>query len=107
MSTRGERIKKLRRDMNWTQDQMADAVGVSRGAISQWENDMVDYIKPQNLFKLARVTRCNPEWLFTGEGEQYIGDQGLSPEIVDMVRTMATLSSSDQATIQTLVNSLA
>ncbi len=33
----GERIKALRRSRGWTQDQLAQATGVSRSAVAQWE----------------------------------------------------------------------
>ena len=33
----GERIKTLRRSRGWTQDQLAQATGVSRSAVAQWE----------------------------------------------------------------------
>ncbi len=33
----GERVKSLRRSRGWTQDQLAQATGVSRSAVAQWE----------------------------------------------------------------------
>lgn len=35
----GEQIKKLRSDRNITQQEMADALGISRQAVSHWENN--------------------------------------------------------------------
>ena len=35
----GEQIKKLRKQKNLTQEQMASQLGISRQAVSNWEND--------------------------------------------------------------------
>ena len=35
----GEQIKKLRKDRNMTQQDMAEKLGISRQAVSNWEND--------------------------------------------------------------------
>ncbi len=35
----GEQIKRIRAEKNLTQQQMADAIGVTRQAVSNWEND--------------------------------------------------------------------
>ena len=36
----GERISELRKAKNLSQGQLADAVGISRQAVSKWENDL-------------------------------------------------------------------
>lgn len=35
--TLGEKLSKLRKENNYTQEQLADVLGVSRQAISKWE----------------------------------------------------------------------
>ena len=35
----GEQIKRIRKDLVLTQEQMADKLGVSRQAVSNWENN--------------------------------------------------------------------
>ena len=37
--TFGEKIKKLRMENNWTQEQFAEMMGVSAQAVSRWETD--------------------------------------------------------------------
>ena len=38
--TLGEKIKKLRLENSWTQEQFAEMLGVSAQAVSRWENDL-------------------------------------------------------------------
>lgn len=40
MTTLGNRIAQLRRDKNLTQEELANALGVSAQAVSKWENDV-------------------------------------------------------------------
>ena len=38
--TLGEKIAKQRKELNYTQEQLADILGVSRQSISKWESDI-------------------------------------------------------------------
>lgn len=38
--TLGEKLSKLRKENNYTQEQLADVFGVSRQAISKWESTL-------------------------------------------------------------------
>jgi transcriptional regulator with XRE-family HTH domain len=38
--TLGNKISKLRKENNYTQEQLADVLGVSRQSISKWESDV-------------------------------------------------------------------
>ncbi len=38
--TIGEKIAKLRKENNYTQEQLADLLGVSRQSISKWESEV-------------------------------------------------------------------
>lgn len=61
----GERITELRKAQNISQGQLAEALDVSRQAVSKWENDQTspDSIK---LIKLAEVLDTDIEYLTTG-----------------------------------------
>lgn len=68
-----ERIKKSRIEKGYSQDKLAEIVGVSRGACSQWENGQsVPSVK--NLAILARKLGVRFEWLSTGRGRRYYDD---------------------------------
>lgn len=61
----GERILELRKEQKMSQTQLADAMEVSRQAISKWENDQAtpDAIR---MIKLAEVLDTDIEYLSTG-----------------------------------------
>lgn len=61
----GERIAELRKQQNISQVQLAKALGVSRQAVSKWENDQTapDTI---NLIRLADLLVTDTEYLATG-----------------------------------------
>ena len=61
----GERIVQLRKEQNISQGQLADALDVTRQAVSKWENDLSapDTIK---LIQLADLLDTDVEYLATG-----------------------------------------
>lgn len=61
----GERISELRKTRNVSQLQIANALGISRQAVSKWENDqsIPDML---NLVKLADLLDTDTEYLATG-----------------------------------------
>ena len=66
----GERIAELRKKQEMSQGQLADAMGVSRQAVSKWENDQTspDTIR---LIQLADVLDSDVEYLATGRTMVY------------------------------------
>ena len=66
----GERVTELRKVRNISQGQLADALEVSRQAVSKWENDQTspDTLK---LIKLAEVLNTEVEYLATGRKPVY------------------------------------
>lgn len=66
----GERITELRQASNISQQQLSKALGISRQAVSKWENDQTspDTI---NLIRLADVLNTEVEYLATGKKPAY------------------------------------
>ena len=66
----GERIVQLRSQKNMSQGQLAQSLGVSRQAISKWENDQSspDTI---HLIKLSDILDTEVEYLATGQKPVY------------------------------------
>lgn len=61
----GERIMELRKTAKLSQGQLAKDVGVSRQAVSKWENDQA-YPDTGKLILLAEVLNTHVEYLATG-----------------------------------------
>jgi transcriptional regulator with XRE-family HTH domain len=63
------RIDLIRRQQNWTQEQMAEALQISQPAISKY---LKNRIPPADiLLKLARAGNTTIEWLLTGQKNYY------------------------------------
>lgn len=67
MESTGERIKRVRKSAALTQVQFAKQLGVSRGAVANWERD--EGVKLDNLKKIAERFECSVEWLSSGNSE--------------------------------------
>ena len=64
--TLGKRISTLRRDKKLSQESMAEILGVSRQAVSKWENDLASP-DTENLIALAGLLEVDVEFLATGQ----------------------------------------
>ncbi|WP_103035749.1 XRE family transcriptional regulator [Castellaniella caeni] len=51
-----------------TQKDMADVVGVSTSAVSQWVKGDTKSLSSENLLKVAKFLNVTPEWLLDGKG---------------------------------------
>ncbi len=66
--TTGEKLAKLRKQNNYTQEQLAELLGVSRQAISKWESDSA-YPETEKLIKLSRLYDCSLDYLLKDEAQ--------------------------------------
>ncbi len=64
--TLGEKITKLRKENNYTQEQLADILGVSRQSVSKWESDIA-HPETDKLIKLGKLFKCSMDYLLNGE----------------------------------------
>ena len=60
--TFGDKLSALRREQNYTQEQLADILGVSRQAISKWESNTT-YPETEKLLKLGDLYNCSMDYL--------------------------------------------
>jgi transcriptional regulator with XRE-family HTH domain len=75
----GARIRTTREDQGWTQDQLAEAVGVSRSAVAQWETGRAGQVTG-NLTRVAAALGVGAEYLMYGQdklaaGRAFHGDE--------------------------------
>lgn len=66
--TLGDKLSRLRKENNYTQEQLADILGVSRQAISKWESD-VSYPETEKLIQLSDIYHCSLDYLLRDEME--------------------------------------
>lgn len=60
--TLGDKLSKLRKENNFTQEQLAEILGVSRQAISKWESNTA-YPETEKLLKLGELYGCSMDYL--------------------------------------------
>lgn len=74
MGTQSERIREARTANRLSQQRLADLLGVTKAAISQWENSATKQIKYENLIALEKITGFSAQWLSTGRGPRLVTD---------------------------------
>jgi DNA-binding XRE family transcriptional regulator len=68
METMGQRIKRMRDQRGWSQTELADLVGVTFSAVSQWERDETENVKLLPFLRLAKLFDTDPHYLVFGPG---------------------------------------
>ena len=64
--TTGEKIAKHRKENNYTQEQLAEILGVSRQSVSKWESDIA-YPETEKLIRLGKLFDCSMDYLLKEE----------------------------------------
>lgn len=60
------RLQKLREEQHLSQEQLAEQLGVSRQAVSKWENEQANP-DIENIIKLSKIFGVSNDYLLTGE----------------------------------------
>ena len=56
--TTGEKLSKLRKENEYTQEELAEIMSVSRQSISKWESD-VAFPETEKLVTLSKLYHCS------------------------------------------------
>ena len=67
--TLGDKLAKLRKENNYTQEQLAEILEVSRQTISKWESDTT-YPETGKLIRLCQLFGCSTDYLLLDEIEK-------------------------------------
>ncbi len=65
----GARIREVRQERGWTQDQLSQAVRVSRSAVAQWETGRAGQVTG-NLTRIAAALDVGVEYLMHGNDKR-------------------------------------
>lgn len=82
--TLGEKLSKLRKENNYTQEQLAEVLGVSRQSISKWESNLT-YPETDKLIRMSDLFDCSLDYLLKDTVEMNGYDCNGQKE-VDVVR---------------------
>ena len=88
----GTLIKEARLKKGYTQQALADIVGVGKSAVAKWENGRVSEVKRTNLSKLSAALGLDPFILAGGEIDKpTVEADGLSKDKLDLIAEIKTL----------------
>lgn len=82
-----DRIRESRKERGISQTELANAVNVSRAAVSRWETGLVKNLKMEHLFAISHLLDINPEWLATGAGDRKLKDSCSQPQLTNDMLT--------------------
>ena len=101
----GARIRAARREKGWTQQKLAEAVGISRSAIAQWETDRTGQIT-EHLTRVAAALGTTFDWLAHGT-EVHTLVEARDPDEVAILRLYRKCSIEDRRVTRHLLERLA
>jgi len=90
----GIRIREVRRERGWTQDRLANAVGVSRSAVAQWETGRAGQVTT-NLTRVAEMLEVGVEYLMYGDDKRPPAEARLGDELA-LLRLYRECSAEDR-----------
>lgn len=67
--TLGQRLQKARKESGLSQEELAEQLGVSRQAVSKWENDS-GYPEMEKMIRLSQIYQVSLDYLVGNEQEQ-------------------------------------
>lgn len=81
-----DRIKKLRKELDLTQQKFADAIGMKQNTIAQYE---MGRTVPSDaiIFSICREFNVSENWLRTGEGDMFL-PANRDSEIASFVKSL-------------------
>lgn len=108
----GNLIKQARLSKGFTQEELAEKVGVKKSAVAKWENGRVSEIKRSNLKKLSDALDLQPNKLLGDIERNPIGvadelaDIYLDSELRKMIKEYKMLDNKKQAQVREYVHLL-
>ena len=91
--TFGEKLSRERKQKNYTQEQLADILGVSRQSISKWESDIA-YPETDKLIKLGNLFNCSMDYLLKDDVENKVSENAVTNEKTAYVEVKKKISTS-------------
>jgi transcriptional regulator with XRE-family HTH domain len=101
----GNRIRQAREEQDWTQDQLAEAVGVSRSAVAQWETGRAGQVTA-NLTRVAAALGVGVEHLMYGR-DKFIPGQVSSGDELAVLRLYRQCNAEDRQLLLRMARRLA
>lgn len=99
----GSRIRELRESKDISRSELAEAIGVTVGAVSNYENE-VSSPKGPILFKIMKALKCDANYLFQDSINFPNMDLTVSVAERDLIKKYRDLDSFGQETVSYILN---
>lgn len=99
MTTLGERLRRRRKEVGWTQEQLGARSGTTQAVIQKIENGKS--LRPRKIDEISRALGVAPEWLMFGAGNGRY--QGLDEEAIQVATAWSRLSEPQRTEIKQAV----
>ncbi len=112
MNKIGKIIKEARIKKGYTQEELAEMVGVKKSAVAKWENGRVSEIKRSNLNMLSKALGINPNSLLDDieekpvETANELADIFLDVELREIITECKTLNQKDKRQVREFIRFL-
>ena len=93
-----DRLKDARDKNDMRAIRLAERLGISSSAMTQWENSKTKVPRADLLLKAARILRVSPYWIMFGEDEEILPE-----EIIQIAKAFTKLDASQQALISQMI----
>jgi transcriptional regulator with XRE-family HTH domain len=82
-----DRIREIRRDFEWSQEQLGARLGITKSAVSMIESGKTMNLKSETLARLTSKTGYSIDWIQYGKGPKKLKQDGdaLTPEILSLM----------------------
>ena len=87
LETFGQRIRRLREEKDYSQEQVAAVLNVNRKAVSHYENDLREP-SFETLVKLAQLYRVRTDYLLGVDNSLIITASGLTDEAYSLISVL-------------------
>ena len=85
--TKGQRIKRKRISLDYSQTDLADLAGISKQTLYKYENDIITNIPSDIVEKLSYYLQCSPVYIMGWETTERVPDR-----ISDYAKRLSKLS---------------
>lgn len=100
-------IKKRREELDITQKDIADAVGVSEATVSRWESGNIGDMKRSRIAALAKVLKISPNVLMGWKDEEDFQLGNLlstdDDNLIDIINTLTNLPQDKLANFKNII----
>ena len=106
MSNFGEKLRKLRREKDWSQTQLAQKIGTHRRLVSRYENDATTP-STETLQKIAQVFGVTTDFLLAENATKNLANINVKDkELLEYVEEIEKLDDFDQRALKAIIEAM-